>query len=438
MGIGIVTAMKSLFETVRPRIIPALQVWSAVALAVLYLLFWIVEINTTGTQWQSIFISLPLAAMIALSQRLPVVSFILLIVVPLCEILRVIPSGLNQVLPLYLGGCFVAFFVGLQSEGLFRYLAIPFGAIASALVAYLGVQSRAWLTMTTVGGDSSTGHPRWIEFFTVALAFFGLYTAAWAIGVALASLTLGRVLKAAESQLEETDFELRLQLDRARISRDVHDALAHSLTIVVSQAEGALALQAMRPEVAEESLRNIADVSRTALIDVRSLVERIQDDDLLTMKQTTADLESLAEHMTTIGMQTAIQILGEARILAPSQDVAVFRIVQESLTNTLKHSGALSSATVVLDWRENGLIVLVSSLGGTPLIVEAGPARGVGIEGMKERARLAGGWLTAVSAGENLFIVTAFIPLESVATGDRHTGPQRSLARSVALPVTGP
>lgn len=422
--------MKPVIYTLRQRLLPVLRAWGAPALGAIYLVFWLIEIRANNWQLSTIMMALFLAVSIALSARQSLISFALLIVAPLSQLVYLFPGGADLILPICLGGCFIAFIAGIRSVGLTRFLAIPAGAIASIFVAYIAVRSRDWLTMTTISGDSVSGHPRWVEFGTLSLACFGLYTAAWAIGVAIASLTLGRTLKAAESQLEETDFELRLQLDRARISRDVHDALAHSLTIVVSQAEGALALQAARPEVAEESLRTIASVGRTALIDVRNLVERIQDDDVLTMKQTTADLPALAEDMRSIGLDTTVQILGEPKPLPPSHDITVFRIVQESLTNTLKHSGATSTATVALDWHNDGLTVLVSSVGHSaaghssvshssagpdPLIAEH-EARGVGIEGMKERARLAGGWLTATSAGENVFIVTAFIPVDAASS----------------------
>ena len=392
---------------------PKFRVWGAPALGIVHLLFWLIEINQLRGQTAPVIMALLISAAIAVSVRLPLVSFALLVAAPLSQFVYVFGRGADFVLPICLGGCFVAFIAAIRTAGLPRFLAIPAGAITSVLVSYIAVRSRMWLTMTTISGDAVNGHPRWVEFGTLSLSCFGLFMVAWALGVAINSLTLKRTLEATESQLEETDFELRLQLDRSRISRDVHDALAHSLTIVVSQAEGALALQATRPEAAEESLRNIAMVSRTALIDVRNLVERIQDDDIMAMKQTTADLEALAKDMRGIGMHIVVQILGQPQPLPPSHDITVFRIVQESLTNTLKHSGTTSSATVVLEWRDDGLIVLISSVGQTPLIVEHEP-RGVGIEGMKERARLTGGWLTANRTGDNIFIVTAYIPVDTV------------------------
>jgi len=245
------------------------------------------------------------------------------------------------------------------------------------------------------------------------LAAFGLFSGAWAVGIAGASLRLNRVLRAAESKLEETDFELRLSHDRARISRDVHDSLAHSLAIVVSQAEGALAFQQARPEVATDSLHNIANVGRMALIDVRHLVEQIQDDDTLTgWKPTTADLDVLVRNMRNVGMRIEFHAEGTVGTLAPSHDVTVFRIVQESLTNALKHAGPTSRVAIVLDWSSTGLSIRVASEQGTPLMPGGSGNRGIGIRGMKERARLAGGWLTADLLEDRQFVVSALIPVE--------------------------
>jgi signal transduction histidine kinase len=264
-------------------------------------------------------------------------------------------------------------------------------------------------------GMNGRTHPLQEVFAWLLLAGFGIYAGAWALGVGVANVlkirSISRVLISAETRLEETDFELRLAQDRERISRDVHDALAHSLAIVVSQAEGALALRSVKPEVVGDSLRNIATVSRTALVDVRRLVEQIQeDDDVTTPKATIADIDSLVTHMREIGMDASLRLLGNPVSLMPSQELAVYRIVQESLTNSLKHGGPTSTVTVVLDWRGPGLAVLVTSAGGTPLIKErADPDRGVGIAGMKERARLAGGWLTAELSDDGSFIVTAFL-----------------------------
>ncbi|MDQ1581911.1 MAG: hypothetical protein QOD05_2686 [Microbacteriaceae bacterium] len=410
-----------------------LLVWAPPVIGVVYFVLWVGSEsdrwNADAGRWNIVgaligFTLFAVAIGIAVWQ--PLASLAILVVAPTLQILGVVypPSATSW--PAYGAAAIVAFLVGLSAPRMARYLALPIGAVAVALIAYrLVIQSAAensWSSWTGMGAHGSV-HPLRENFAWLLLAGFGIYAAAWALGVGFANVVhirrISRVLISAETRLEEADFELRLAQDRERISRDVHDALAHSLAIVVSQAEGALALRSVKPEVVGDSLRNIATVSRTALIDVRRLVEQIQeDDDVTTSKPTIADIDSLVTHMREIGMDASLRVLGNTVSLMPSQELAVYRIVQESLTNSLKHGGPTSTVTVVLDWRGPGLAVLVTSTGGTPLIKErADPDRGVGIAGMKERARLAGGWLTAELSDDGSFIVTAFLPTQEGASG---------------------
>jgi signal transduction histidine kinase len=153
---------------------------------------------------------------------------------------------------------------------------------------------------------------------------------------------------------------------------------------------------------------------------VRRLVERItQDDDVTAPRETLADVDALVVAMREVGMEVVVTVEGASEpqgppgALAPSQELAVYRIVQESLTNALKHAGASSSVAVQLDWRGRGLTLQVTSRGrGAPLVAaRTGADRGAGVRGMTERARLAGGWLSAQpSADGTAFEVTAFVP----------------------------
>lgn len=402
--------------------------WAPSVVGAGYLLWWVFSPATRYGEPLLMLVYLLFAGMIALSARAPLVSYLLLLGVPILQLGWVLPPTTGSTWPMYLAACAVAFFAGLRENKWIRYLALPVGAASSALIAYLVVARGAWAIISTANG-TVTQLPPWLEFLGLAVAAFLAYSAAWSIGVAIASLRVGRVLKAAETQLEEKDFELRLTLDRARISRDLHDALAHSLTVVVSQAEGALALQRAKPAVAEESLHNIATVGRAALVEVRRLVERINDDDPILSGNAVDDLETVADDLRSIGMDITIEVLGEPTSLAPAQDIAVFRIVQESLTNALKHAGPSSTVHVSLDWRDPGLAIVVTSSGDHPLIVDQGSGRGVGIAGMKERARLVGGWVTTSRKSATVFVLAAFIPVQpslALSTADQAQGAQEA------------
>lgn len=402
--------------------------WVPVAGGVVYLVLWIVaEAGRWNIGDKTIVFTL-FAIAIALSGFLPIASLSLIVAIPLLQFLGLLYPPAANTWPMYEAAGFVALVVAFRGEGVVRKLVLPVGVITSVLFATRMMvpspQEGYWTSW--IGGNSAyfiSNYPHRENLVTLMVGFFVFYLGMWALGIAGRSLlrerAIGRVLNTAETRLVETDFELRLADDRARISRDVHDALAHSLAVIVSQAEGALALQAKKPKVAGDALRNIATVGRTALVDVRNLVERITltGEDDLTSRPTLADLESLVTPLSEVGMDVSLRAIGEPGILSPSHELAVFRIVQESLTNALKHAGRESVARVTLDWQGTGLAVLVTSSSPSGEVPSQG-TRGVGIEGMKERARLAGGWLTAASSGDGVFIVTAFIPAQSAAAHD--------------------
>lgn len=388
--------------------------WVPVAGAAVYLVLWIVaEAGRSGILEKTVVFAL-FAVAIALSGLAPVASLSIITAVPILQLVGLLYPPMATSWPMYAAAGFVAFAIAFRAEGLARVLVLPVGVLTSLLFAgRMMLPSHEGYWTSWIGGQFVvTDRPHWENFLTLIALGLGFYLAMWALGIAGRSLlrerAIGHELTSAEVRLVETDFELRLAEDRARISRDVHDALAHSLAVIVSQAEGALALQARRPKVAGDALGAIASVGRSALTDVRSLVERIHEQDLTAVAPTITDIPELIVRMRTVGMDATLQVLGDPHPLSSSRELAVFRIVQECLTNALKHAGPSSTARVTLDWQGPGLAVLVVSRpeGDPP---PAAASRGVGIEGMMERARLAGGWLTAGREGAD-FIVTAFIP----------------------------
>lgn len=387
--------------------------WLPVLGAVIYLTLWIVAEAGRYPLAANVVVFSVFAIAIALSARLPLVSLGLLVVVPVLQFVGVLYPPTANAWPVYEAAGIVALVIGFRGTGLARKLVLPVGAVTAMLFAARMVvpseQAGEWFSWVGGGNYNYIALGLGIafspgDFITLTLFWMAVFAACWLLGFACRSLLREEVM---QEQLAESDFELRLTQDRDRISRDVHDALAHSLAVIVAQAEGALALTSRRPAAAGESLRNIADVGRTALVDVRGLVERIHDQDVVAVNPTTADLQALVDGMSATGMDATLRTLGTPSTLAASHELAVFRIVQESLTNALKHGGAASTATVTLDWRGPGVAILVVSRGGKGGDLPAG--RGVGIEGMKERARLAGGWLTAEPADDGSFIVTAFV-----------------------------
>jgi signal transduction histidine kinase len=399
--------------------------------ATVYFVFWVAASwGRGGVADNSVVFGL-FALAIGLAWWMPSTALALVVVVPVLQLLGLAEAPGQDTWTAYVAIALVMAFVAVRPSPWLRLAALVVAGVTAGLAAWLLTvptltRPQSWSTWVGAG----TAGLR-IEFSLLMAALFGVFAGAWAIGVAFASIrrvvVIRAALEATETRFEAADLELRLEQERARISRDVHDALAHSLAVVVSQAQGAIALRATRPEAADASLATIAEVGRTALLDVRRLVERItHDDDVTSPRQTLADVDGLAAAMREAGMHLDVVVEGTPGGLAPSQELAVYRIVQESLTNALKHAGTTSSVSVVLDHRGEGLSLSVRSRGrGTPLVsAREGRAGGAGIRGMTERARLAGGWLTAGPADDGAsFEVTAFVPSRGEAGATRASSP---------------
>jgi signal transduction histidine kinase len=219
-------------------------------------------------------------------------------------------------------------------------------------------------------------------------------------------------LARATAELRLAETETIVATERERIAQDVHDIMAHSLSVILAQADGSRALSTERPEVMAQSLETIAASARSSLTEVRMLIETLVAEPDGRATPAVGDLDALVERMRDAGLSTEVERYSEAAGLTAAQELAVYRIVQEALTNALKHGGSGASARLVLDARGGGMMVSVASSAGehaeadTP---ESGSGRGV--HGMRERARLAGGWLDAGPDDEaGSYLVTAFIP----------------------------
>lgn len=413
----------------------------APAAGVVYLTLWIVAEAGRSDLTGHVLVVSALAVAIGLANWMPSTSLGLVVVVPVLQALRLLDRPRDTTWPEYLAIAIVVGIIGAGRSGLLRWLAIPALGVASAAAAWAMVvptvaDQDVWSRWT--GSLSGTRS----DLAFLALAIAGASGIAWAVGVAIGAtwrVGLARVrVVEAEQETEAASAELRAEQERARIARDVHDSLAHSLAVVVSQAQGAAALT-VRDGPAATALQDIAEVSRTALGDVRALVERIQGTGQ-EARHGLADVPHLVEDMRELGMQAVFEQHGEPRALGTEAGGAVHRIVQESLTNVLKHQGRTATARVVLDWRGPGLGVVVTSTGSSPLVALDGP--GSGVAGMRERARLVDGWLRAgVGDEEHEYVVTAWLPTlggSSVPSGADATPGLPAVVGAGAVDATGP
>jgi signal transduction histidine kinase len=255
-----------------------------------------------------------------------------------------------------------------------------------------------------------------------AVAVIGLFVAA--LGLFLLSWTLGLLwatwLRAQDNRrtAQRAVQEMVAEQERTRIARDMHDVVAHSLAVVVAQADGARYIAAKDPKATEAALMTISTTAREALSDVRVLLAQLRHAQEDGPQPTLVDLERLYEQLRAAGLTIEEQVTGTPLPLGTAQQLAVYRIVQESLTNALRHADAAQPVMVRFGWTPHGLDLTVSSAlrpptGRTGAIKTAAASAGHGLAGMTERALLVGGHLTAApDAGR--FAVHAWLPANRV------------------------
>jgi signal transduction histidine kinase len=241
--------------------------------------------------------------------------------------------------------------------------------------------------------------------------------AAWALGD-LRRARLRRLVDLRErAQLLELerDQEMRLAAtaERARIAREMHDVVAHSLSVVIAQADGGRYAGRTDPEAATTALEAIAATGRQALTDMRGLLGVLRQDggEKFAPQPDVAAIRGLVEDVRSSGLDVDLLVEGAPRDLPAGPQLAAYRIVQESLTNVLKHAGPASRAWVRLHWRPDALelSVLDDGRGASAAMISA-DGQGQGVLGMRERARLHGGRLDAGPRPGGGFGVHAVLP----------------------------
>ena len=246
----------------------------------------------------------------------------------------------------------------------------------------------------------------------------------WLAGRTLRNHTmLARELteKAERAEHAREEEERRaLALERSRIARELHDVLAHNLSVMVVQASAARRILDRNPEQAVEVAALIERTGREALAEIRYLfgaVRRGEGEDL-SGPPSIARIDELARRARAAGLKVEVRVVGEAVQLPPGIDLTAYRIVQEALTNSLKHAGsALASVTVAY---EPGEVVLTVEDDGegpheTDELSDAGG--GHGLVGMRERAALYGGVVQAGRRRGGGFAVHARLPTRPLVPG---------------------
>ena len=254
----------------------------------------------------------------------------------------------------------------------------------------------------------------------VAGEYFGALPA-----VVLPTIT-GRVVRRLREQAERL-AELTVHLEhereraeqaavaeeRGRIARELHDVVAHGVSVIAIQADAAEAALDRDPELARTPLRTIRASAKEAMEEMRHLLDVLREDGdggELLPQPGLGQVPDLVEHARGAGVEVTLAVDGEPRPLAPGLDLSAYRIVQEALTNVRKHAAG-APARVTVTWAPSELALEVRDSGPGGQAVNGGH----GLVGMRERVRLHGGELQAGPAPDGGFAVRARLPIEERA-----------------------
>ncbi|GAA1858516.1 sensor histidine kinase [Actinomadura bangladeshensis] len=227
----------------------------------------------------------------------------------------------------------------------------------------------------------------------------------------------------------ESEARRRVAEERVRIARELHDLVAHQITLANAQATVAAHLFDTRPEQTRRSLADLVDTTGAALDDLRATVGLLrQSGDAAAPAEPAPGLSrlpTLLESFRRAGLEVAVHEEGTARPLPPGVDLTAYRIIQEALTNVTKHAGT-GSARVRLAWSRDRVTIIVADDGtGARTAPSASTAPdhqpGYGLIGMRERATAVGGHLSAGSRPEGGFLVSTELPLPPARDMTRRT-----------------
>jgi signal transduction histidine kinase len=242
-------------------------------------------------------------------------------------------------------------------------------------------------------------------------------SSAAAVAVGLYAGTRRRLIDGLRERAERLDRERELLADRAvalervRIAQELHDVIAHNVSLMVVQAQG-LGAAIDDPRVASDTTA-IAHLGRQAMAEMHRTLRLLRADRAaaeLAPQPRLANIDRLVEQARSAGLRIELTVCGQPRALTQSEDLSAFRIVQEALTNVVKHA-ASADTHVTLDYADEGLRLTIADAGDTPEAPrEQRHGDGQGLVGMRERVAMFGGTLSARPRAGRGFEVTALLP----------------------------
>ncbi|MFB9961673.1 sensor histidine kinase [Sinosporangium siamense] len=276
-------------------------------------------------------------------------------------------------------------------------------AVAAGLVAELGIvlAMMQWNTFTRGTFFS-------LSAFVVTIWLAGIY-----------ANTRRRYLESLEERAERAERErdqqtqLAASAERARIARELHDVVAHNVSVMIVQADGAGYAIDGDPEQARRAVQTISSTGRQALAEMRRLVGVLREHDAgpeeYAPQPGLDQLDELVVQVRASGLPVEFLVSGTRQEIPEGEQLAIYRIVQEALTNTIKHGGPGAHAIVVVDYRPREIFVVVTDDGRGA----AAPRRvdGHGLVGMRERVAMYGGRVSAEPRTGGGFEVAVWLPI---------------------------
>ncbi|WP_149184422.1 sensor histidine kinase [Streptomyces sp. TRM49041] len=367
-------------------------------------MLWVVEVPS-GT-WTPAAVVVLLCLVVALRRRAPRQMLVLAVAVGIAQLVLDV-----EVNPADFAMLVIIYTVAAHGGPRWASRLALIGGLSAAPLAQVRWPMRDGSTAATVFG-------------TVVMAV--PFALAWVLGDSV------RTRRAYFAQLEERASRLEREreaqakvavaAERARIARELHDVVAHNVSVMVVQADGAAYVLDSSPDQARQALETISSTGRQALAEMRRLLGILRTGEPeeageYVPQPDAQQIEDLVEQVRTAGLPVDFRIEGTPRRLPSGVELTAYRIVQEALTNTRKHGGPDVGASVRLTYFDDGLGLLVEDdgRGAAHEMYEDGGAdgRGHGLIGMRERVGMVGGTLDAGPRPGGGFRISALLPLKT-------------------------
>jgi signal transduction histidine kinase len=325
---------------------------------------------------EEVVVSLALVAPLVFGPRAPVAVFAIVMATCLVQLVVTEHVLVADVAPLV-----AVYYLVVHGPGRFAPIGLGVALVGGALMSW------------------RASFPGVLDGFLVGIAVVTAYVLLAAL---LADRRVSRRARLAALELErDQQAELGAARERARIARELHDVVAHSLAVMVAQADGGRYVASGDPDAASRALAQIAETGRDALAQMRRLLG------VLRAGEEGGDLPSLVRRLAGAGLPVELELAGRARELPAQVRLCIHRVAQEALTNVLRHADSPRRVAVVLRYLDSEVELTVRDDGRT---IAAGDGQGHGLAGMRERVALHNGTLRAGPRAGGGYEVFARLP----------------------------